>query len=144
LGAKQLFSSEKHASPLVGVERETITQPLFTGTIASTRQTVYFVITDASDEEFAEIFGAIRADNLAEVPDAAVDWAVFQDGEWIFNSDPGLVARFGNNGGVLPPVANVTYSPLKRIKWKGKVVTVNVNTVKWGDKPGQELIGYFD
>lgn len=36
-------------------EREIITQPLLTGTIASTRQTVYFVITDASDEEFAEI-----------------------------------------------------------------------------------------
>ncbi len=42
-----------------GVDRGTITQPLLKGTIGG--QEVLFVITDASDKDFAEMFGAIRA-----------------------------------------------------------------------------------
>ena len=43
-----------------GADRGTITQPLLTGMIASTGQEVLFVITDASDKDFAEMFGAVR------------------------------------------------------------------------------------
>ena len=125
-----------------GADRGTITQPLLMGTIASTGQEVYFVITDASDKDFAEMFGTVRADALEEAPDAAVETANFDDetGAWTFFNDPGLVARFDGGGNVLPPVANTNYSPLKRFEWNGKTVTANVPFVKWGDGPGQQLI----
>ncbi len=124
-----------------GAARGTITQPLLTGTIASTGQKVFFVITDASDSDFAEMFGAVRADSLAEAPDAATEFAIFDDGEWTFFEDPGLVARFDpSTGEALPPVANPNYSPLKRIEWEGETVTVNVPFVKWGDGRGQQLL----
>ena len=42
-----------------GAARGTIIQPLQTGTIASTGETAFFVITDASDKDFAEMFGVI-------------------------------------------------------------------------------------
>ncbi len=122
-----------------GEDRGTITQPLLTGTIASTGQEVLFVITDASDADFAEMFGTIRADALAEAPDAAIETAIFDNGSWTFFEDPGLVARLDGSDG-LPPVGNPNYSPLKRITWKGKVVTVNVPFIKWGDGPGQQLL----
>lgn len=124
-----------------GAERGTITQPLLRGTIATTGQEVYFVITDASDQDFAEMFGAIRADSLEEAPEAAVEYAEFINGEWYFFEDPGLVARFDpNTGEALPPVANPNYSPLKRFEWNGEMVTANVPFVKWGDDPGQQLL----
>ena len=72
-----------------GAERGTITQPLLTGTIAYTGQEVLFIITDASDKDFADMFGAIRADSLAEAPAAAVENAVYDDGEWTFHEDAG-------------------------------------------------------
>ncbi len=123
-----------------GADRGTITQRLFTGTITSTGATVHFVITDASDKDFAETFGAIRADSLEEAPDAAVESASFNNGSWTFFEDPGLVARLSSTGEALPPVANPNYSPLKRIEWNGRTVTINVPFVKWGDGPGQQLL----
>ncbi len=119
-----------------GANRGTITQQLLTGTIASTGQTVWFVITEASDKDFAEMFGTTRADALAEAPDAAVEDALFQNGVWTFFNDAGLVADDMGNG----PVANPNYSPLKRIDWDGKEVTVNVPFVKWGPGPRQQLL----
>ena len=106
------------------------------------------MLTDASDKEFAELFGAIRADSLAEAPEEAVEEALFDGASWTFFNDPGLVARIdatdedgdGNVMEVLPPVGNPDYSPLKRINWLGKVVTVNVPFIEWGDGPGQQLI----
>ena len=74
-----------------GADRGTITQPLLTGTIAGTGQQVLFVMTDASDKDFAEMFGAIRADALEEAPDAAVETAIFDNGNWTFFNDPGTV-----------------------------------------------------
>ncbi len=116
-----------------GAARGTITQPLLTGTIASTGQEVLFVIADASDSDFAEMFGTIRADSLEEAPDAAVETAIFDDGNWTFFEDPGLVVRFDpNTGEALPPVANPNCLPLKRIEWEGELVTVNVPFGKWG------------
>ena len=100
-----------------------------------------FVITDASDKDFAEMFGAIRANSLEKAPDATVETAIFDNGSWTFFEDAGLVARFHpSTGEVLPPVTNPNYSPLKRIEWNGKTVTVNVPFVKWGDEPGQQLV----
>ncbi len=118
-----------------GADRGTITQPLLRGTIDGTGQEVLFVITDASDKDFAEMFGVIRADALADAPDAAVETAFFQGGNWTFFEDPGLVASATEG-----PVANPNYSPLKRITWNGKLVTVNAPFVKWGDGPRQQLL----
>ncbi|MEH6532321.1 MAG: hypothetical protein V7735_13415 [Photobacterium frigidiphilum] len=124
-----------------GAERGTITQPLFTGTIAPSGKKVLFVITDASDKDFAEMFGATRADSLDKAPEAAVEAAVFDNGNWVFYNDAGLVARFDPlTGEALPPVANPDYSPLKRFEWNGKTVTANVPFVKWGDGSGQQLL----
>ena len=124
-----------------GAERGTITQPLLTGTIVSTGREVLFIIADASDKDFADMFGTIRADSLSEAPDAAVETAIFDNGEWTFFEDPGLVCRRDEvTGAALPPVANPNYSPLKRIQWNGKTVTVNVPFIKWGDGAGQQLV----
>ena len=123
-----------------GEERGTITLPLERGVIASTGQEVLFVLSDVSDGKFAEKYGGIRADSLAEAPEASVEPAVFDNGEWIFFEDAGFVCHFDENGNVIPPIANTNYSPLKRFQWKGKTVTANVPFVKWGDKPGQQLI----
>lgn len=144
-----------------GAARGTIVQQLITGTITSTGATVYFVITDASDRDFAELVGAVRADSLAKAPAAATEEAEFDDlidgvvdgqGTWTFTNDPGRVARCNSDDidddlaghctvdQVLPPVANPDYSPLKRINWNGKTVTVNAPFVRWGDDPGQQLL----
>jgi len=126
---------------LPGSSRGTITQPLFAGTHAVTGEEILFVLTDASDKDFAERFGAIRADSLDEAPDSAVETALFEDGKWTFFEDPGLVARFDPvSGHALPPLSNPDYSPLKRVRWQGKVVTVNVPFVRWGDGNGQQLL----
>ena len=103
----------------------TITQPLLTATIASTGQDIFFVITDANNKDYAEMFGAVRVDSLEEAPDAAVETAVFGEGEWAFYNDPGLVARYDASGNALLPVADPDYSPLKRIEWDGEIVTMN-------------------
>lgn len=118
-----------------GEDRGTITQPLLRGTLDGTGEEVLFVITDASDQDFAEMFGAIRADALEEAPDAAVEPAVFEDGAWTFFEDPGMVASESEG-----PVANPDYSPLKRFTWEGRIVTVNVPFIKWGDGPRQRLL----
>ena len=131
-----------------GADRGAITQPLLSGTILSTGAEVLFVITDASDKDFAEMFGTVRADSLEEAPDEAVEIAFFDGVDWFFLEDPGLVTRFddddedgdGDTTEVLPPVGNENYSPLKRIIWEGKEITVNVPFVKWGDGPGQQLL----
>ena len=131
-----------------GAARGTITQPLLTGTILSTGAEVLFVITDASDKDFAEMFGTVRADALEEAPEEAVETAVFDGVNWIFLEDPGLVTRVdvndedgdGDTTEVLPPVGNPNYSPLKRIIWEGEEITVNVPFVKWGDGNGQQLL----
>ena len=85
------------------------------------------------------MFGTVRADSLEEAPDAAVEAAEFDDGNWTFFNDPGKVAHM-SNGKVVGPTMNPDYSPLKRFEWDGETVTVNVPFVKWGDGPGQELI----
>ena len=131
-----------------GAARGTITQPLLSGMILSTGAEVLFVIADASDKDFAEMFGTVRADSLEEAPDEAVEPAFFDGDDWYFMEDPGRVVRVdvddedgdGDTTEVLPPVGNVDYSPLKRIIWGSKEITVNVPFVKWGDGPGQQLL----
>ncbi len=89
-----------------GAARGTITQPLLSGMILSTGAEVLFVITDASDKDFAEMFGTLHADALEEAPDGAVETAIFDGVDLIFFEDPGLVARFDVDDEVLPPVGN--------------------------------------
>ena len=76
-----------------GANRGTITLPLHTATIDGTGQVVLFVIMDASDQDFAEMVGAIRADSLAQAPADAVEAAEFIDGNWTFCNTAGRVAR---------------------------------------------------
>ncbi len=131
-----------------GAARGTITQPLLSGMILSTGAEVLFVIADASDKDFAEMFGTLHADALEEAPDEAVEDAIFDGVSWIFFEDPGLVARFdvddedgdGDTSEVLPPVGNENYSPLKRVFFDGEEIIVNVPFVKWGDGNGQQLL----
>ncbi len=124
-----------------GADRGTITQPLLMGTIASTGQEVYFVITDASDKDFAEMFSTVRADSLEETPDAAVETALFDGENWTFYNLPEPVAYFDEHDNVISPtMGNSEYSPLKRFEWNGKTITANVPFVKWGDGPGQQLL----
>jgi len=128
-----------------GADRGAVTYRLHRGTLAESGQEALFVITDASDQDFADRFGAIRADALEKAPDAALESAVFHDsgsgdGEWIFFNDPGKVARFGADGTVSPPMGNPNYSPLKKIRWRGRTVIVNAPFIKWGDAPGEQLL----
>lgn len=139
-------SVEVHAFGVIDVnlvplsERGTITLPLQTGTLATTGETVYFVISDASDKDFAEQFGGVPAPSLAETPAAALEDADFQNGQWTFFTHPGTVTHFDANGNVVPPVNNPDYSPLKRITWQGATVIVNVPFVRWGDAPGEQIL----
>jgi len=144
-GIGEIGGIERHESVgivnlVAGADRGTITLPLIKGTITSTGEDVYFVLSDVSDEDFASQYGGIPSDALSEAPEEAVEQAMFEDGVWTFFEDPGLVARFDAEGSVSPPVANPNYSPLKRFEWNGKTVTANVPFIKWGDEPGQQII----
>ena len=125
-----------------GAERGSVTFPLRTGLIATTGQTAYFVLSDASDKDFCAAYGCIPAPSLEDTPEAALEDAEFDErtGEWTFHNDPGRVARPGGPNGILAPVANSNYSPLKRIQWGDETVIVNVPMVKWGDEPGQTML----
>ena len=73
LGTAGGLKMERHESAGVvdlvpGAERGTITQPLLKGTIDSTGQEVLFVITDASDKDFADLL----KDALSEPADDPV------------------------------------------------------------------------
>lgn len=130
-----------------GADRGEITFPLRKAWIRSSSQRGWFVLSDASDEEFAREEGCLFARVLAESNPAAVEDASFRNGVWEFDHDPGRVARFDADGTVLPPLPNPLYSPLKRILWRGREVIVNAPLIKWGDEPGQEYIvdrGGFD
>jgi len=143
IGEIRRHESRGSVNLMPGADRGTITLPLLKGTIESTGEDVYFVLSDVSDKDFASQYGGIRSDALSEAPEAAVEYAIFDggdgDGVWTFFEDPGLVARF-DDGNVLPPEANPNYSPLKRFEWNGETVTANVPFIKWGDGPGQQII----
>jgi len=140
-GAKiELHSTSGVVDLIPGANRGTFTMPLHSANLADGRP-VFFVMADASDKDFAEEFGAVRADSLEEAPDAAVEYAEFTDGQWMFNEDPGLVARLDSDGiSALAPVANPDYSPLKRFEWDGEVITANMPIVWWGEGAGEALI----
>jgi hypothetical protein len=128
-------------------ERGTVTYPLRVGTIASTGATVYFIITDVSDRNLAELTEAVGARALDESLPAGVEDATFDEGAvidgvgtWTFFNDPGTVSYLDGAGGVVRPLANPDYSPLKRIIWDGQEVIVNAPFIKWGDGPGQTLV----
>ena len=118
-----------------GEDRGSITLPLQEATHCKTGQKMYFVISDASDDDFVDEFGGIRADSLEEAPDEAVEWITFyDDGTWVFCNDAGTVQ---DDGSVVE--GNPDYSPLKRFEWNGKIVTANLPLVWWGPGPGQAM-----
>jgi hypothetical protein len=123
-----------------GSARGAITFPLQTGTLSTTGETVYFVLSDSSDKDFCETYECIRADAIAETPEAAWEDAVFENGEWAFHNDAGLTSRPGGENGVQAPVPNSKYSPFKRTQWRGETIIVNVPFIKWGDAPGQQMV----
>jgi hypothetical protein len=122
--------------------RGEITFRLREGRISSTGAKVYFVLSDASDKDFCREYGCIRADSLADVPEAVIEEASFDEAtqEWVFLHGAGYVTRSSPDGHLTPPVANPDYSPLKRITWQGKQIIVNVPFVKWGEEPGQTML----
>ena len=140
IGKIRRHESEGIIDLVPGEDRGTITLPLRKGTIESTGEDVYFVLSDVSDDDFASQYGGIPSDALSEAPEAAVEHATFDDGVWTFFEDAGLVCRFDDDGNVLPPLANPNYSPLKRFEWNGETVTANVPFIKWGDGPGQKIL----
>lgn len=122
-------------------ERGTITQRMERGIIDSTGADCWFIISDASDKDFADAFGAIRADELDDAPDSSVN-VVFLDentGLWHFPEDAGYTSRFGG-GDPMPPVANEAYSPIKRFLYQDEIVTANMPLVVWGTQAGQSLL----
>lgn len=124
---------------------------LYKGKLAKNQADVYFVITDASNRDFAERFGAVYSGILGTSSLDAVEQASFrdngQDGKWTFFSDPGRVSR-KVGGQVRPPVGNDEYSPIKQITYDpdgpggepSTQVLVNASFIKWGDGPGQTLL----
>jgi hypothetical protein len=122
-------------------ERGTITQRMERGIIDSTGADCWFVISDASDKDFADEFGAIRADELDDAPDSSVN-DIFLDentGLWHFPEDAGYTSRFDGDVPMLP-VANEAYSPIKRFLYQDEIVTANMPLVVWGTQAGQSLL----
>lgn len=71
-------------------ERGLVTYPLYHGTIASTGNRVFFVLSDISDKELAEEYGVLHGRTLPDAFDEGVeDGSTFSDGEWVFQEDPG-------------------------------------------------------
>jgi hypothetical protein len=125
----------------------------YDGCTTSSRRHVYFVLSEASDADFAALFGAQHAPLLAHVPAGVVDDNVtllhdHVDADrltgFVFNADPGVLPRFitlpGGELSSLPGVPNDKYSPVKRFTWRGRTVTVNAPMVWWGERDGQQLL----
>lgn len=127
-----------------GEPRGKITYPLHQGTIASTGTKAYFVLTEASDPEFAEAFGILHAPQLggADVQGVEAGATLGENGRWTFPEDPGRVAQ--GNGTSAPPstITNERSSPLKEVEWKarGRKLIVNAPFVRWGEAPDQQLL----
>jgi hypothetical protein len=115
---------------------------------------IWFVLTDASDREFAEMAGVVWARTLNELDRDAVQlegnsFDPDSNEPWRFGSLPATVATFGPNFPADPndinPPGNSNgggnaYSPFKLIMWEGREVIINAPFYKWGDGPGQQLI----
>lgn len=126
-----------------GARRGKITYPLYQGTIgAPNGRKVYFVLSEASDREFAQEFGVMHSIRLGDVNPDGLDQGseLTGDGQWVFARDPGLVMHTDAEGKLKPLEPNQDYSPLQQITWRDRQVIVNVPMVKWGDGPGQQLI----
>ena len=124
--------------------RGKITYPLYQGVLKNSGKKIYFVISDASDQKFAQQYGVMHSGRLEFVDRKAIETTgtsfSIRDGKWVFSQDPGLLPHFDANGKVHPMKVNDDYSPLKLIKWNGRQIVVNMPFVKWGDAPGQQLL----
>lgn len=125
-----------------GSPRGTISYPFYRGILGAENIPVYFVLSEASDQEFAREFGIIHAARLANVDSAGVEdgTTVTELGQWTFPQHPGKVVHRNAADEPSPLEENKDYSPLKRIRWKGRELIVNIPFVKWGDEPGQQLL----
>lgn len=124
-----------------GVRRGRISYPVYRGTLG-TKTKVYFVLMEASGQEFAREFGVTHAMRLGDLSRDGVEegTTLSRDQGWVFAQDPGQVGHTDASGRVNPAVANPRYSPLKLLTWNNREVIVNAPFVKWGDGPGQVLI----
>lgn len=103
---------------------------------------VYFVLHDISDEELAEEMGIAWAGALTETPVSSTSEAsVDENGHWTFYGDlPNPVTALDTNPAGIPPQSSTNdYSPLRRVKIKGKDVIVNAFYVNWGSEPWEQL-----
>lgn len=125
-------------------ERATIKFPLKKGTNIDNQgkqTTVWFILTDVSDEELANSMGLAFSPILAVTPPAATSPATLTGdvngigGQWTFSGDlPNNVER--NIGGA----ENNGYSPLRKVTIGGKPdVIVNATFIKWGRRLGERL-----
>jgi FtsP/CotA-like multicopper oxidase with cupredoxin domain len=125
-------------------ERGTATFPLSRGInidADGNEREVWYFLHDVSDEELAEELGLAWAGRLAHTPIAATAEAeVDANGNWTFHGDlPNPVWANDENPVGIPPVdLNNTYSPLRRVEYRGKEVVFNAIIVKWGDEPWEQ------
>ncbi len=99
---------------------------------------VWFFLHDVSDEEVADELGIAWAGKLVDTPIAAMSEAsISRSGRWTFYGDlPNPVWANDENPVGIPEVDdNNTYSPLRRVNYKGKDVIFNAIIVKWGEEP---------
>jgi len=123
--------------------RGTITQQLHKCIIDNSNAIGYFVMSDSSNKDFSEEFGAMRADILESIPESAINKVSYDaiNQVWRFPHDAGIVTCFESDGiTILPAVANPEYSSLKRFSWNNEIVTANMPLIVWGNKPGQRII----
>ncbi len=122
-------------------ERGTATFPLTKGTnidANGNKRDVWFFVHDASDKQVAEEMGLAWAGGLANTPVAATaEASISEDGHWTFYGDlPNPIWANDENPVDIPLVDDDnTYSPLRRVNYKGKQVVFNAIMIKWGDKP---------
>jgi hypothetical protein len=130
--------------------------PLYNPHVPNKTTDVYFVISDASDAEFAKEFNATHAPalgfGLKNLNDGVENYPANdgfgyneKTGQWKFKWHPGHVAT-GNPAieGLSGPGGawgTTQYAPLKVIRWKGRTVVVNAPFISWGDPAkGHQLV----
>jgi len=129
-------------------ERVVGTIPLHVGTNIDSdgnEREVFFILHDISDIDLAEEFGIAWAGKLEDTPIAATSEATLDSNGWTFYGDlPNPVRRvhadfIALNGAAPDQSADNDYSPLRRVRIKGKDVVANAFFIKWGDEVWEQL-----
>jgi FtsP/CotA-like multicopper oxidase with cupredoxin domain len=135
------------SDPKADNERGVATYPLTKGTNIDSEGNeteVWYLLHDVSDPDVAEELGLSWAGGLNGLPVAAsAEASVSESGYWTFYGD--LPNPVWSNTDLTPPLEpqrvgippvreDNTYSPLRRVNYRGKEVVFNAIILKWGDK----------